>query len=52
MKNQKTFADVAGLVEEKEQLEEIVDFLGTAEIYEFRCQNPERRDYGGPPGNR
>ncbi len=25
-------------------------FGGTAEIYEFRCQNPERRDYGGPSG--
>ena len=40
--NTVNFENVAGLREEKEDLEEIVDFLRNPEIYPCRCKNPER----------
>jgi len=47
----KTFADVAGLVEEKEQLEEIVDFLESPQKYtELGARIPKGVIMVGPPG--
>ena len=47
----KTFADVAGLVEEKEQLEEIVDFLEAPEKYtKLGARIPKGVIMVGPPG--
>ncbi len=47
----KTFADVAGLVEEKEQLEEIVDFLSAPEKYtKLGARIPKGVIMVGPPG--
>ena len=47
----KTFADVAGLVEEKEQLEEIVDFLADPEKYtRLGARIPKGLIMVGPPG--
>ena len=47
----KTFADVAGLVEEKEQLEEIVDFLETPQKYtNLGARIPKGVIMVGPPG--
>ena len=48
-----TFAQVAGLREEKEELEEIVRFPESAEeIYPGRSADPERRTFRGTSGNR
>lgn len=47
----KTFADVAGLVEEKEQLEEIVDFLSNPTKYtKLGARIPKGVLMVGPPG--
>ena len=47
----KTFADVAGLVEEKEQLEEIVDFLSAPNKYtKLGARIPKGVIMVGPPG--
>ena len=47
----KTFADVAGLIEEKEQLEEIVDFLKSPRKYtELGARIPKGVLMVGPPG--
>lgn len=47
----KTFDDVAGLVEEKEQLEELVDFLANPEKYnELGARIPKGVILVGPPG--
>lgn len=47
----KTFADVAGLVEEKEQLEEIVDFLADPQKYtNLGARIPKGVIMVGPPG--
>lgn len=47
----KTFADVAGLVEEKEQLEEIVDFLSAPDKYtKLGARIPKGVIMVGPPG--
>ena len=47
----KTFADVAGLVEEKEQLEEIVDFLSAPHKYtKLGARIPKGVIMVGPPG--
>lgn len=47
----KTFADVAGLVEEKEQLEEIVDFLEDPQKYtNLGARIPKGVIMVGPPG--
>ena len=47
----KTFADVAGLVEEKEQLEEIVDFLSAPSKYtKLGARIPKGVLMVGPPG--
>lgn len=47
----KTFDDVAGLVEEKEQLEEIVDFLEAPQKYtELGARIPKGVIMVGPPG--
>ncbi len=47
----KTFADVAGLVEEKEQLEEIVDFLSSPAKYtQLGARIPKGVVMVGPPG--
>ena len=47
----KTFADVAGLVEEKEQLEEIVDFLEAPQKYtNLGARIPKGVMMVGPPG--
>ena len=47
----KTFADVAGLVEEKEQLEEIVDFLEAPQKYtNLGARIPKGGIMVGPPG--
>lgn len=47
----KTFADVAGLVEEKEQLEEIVDFLVDPQKYtDLGARIPKGVIMVGPPG--
>ncbi|MDE6636019.1 MAG: AAA family ATPase, partial [Lachnospiraceae bacterium] len=47
----KTFKDVAGLVEEKEQLEEIVDFLRSPKKYiELGARIPKGVLMVGPPG--
>ncbi len=47
----KTFADVAGLVEEKEQLEEIVDFLSSPQKYtDLGARIPKGVIMVGPPG--
>ena len=47
----KTFADVAGLVEEKEQLEEIVDFLEAPQKYtNLGARIPKGVIMVGPPG--
>ncbi len=47
----KTFADVAGLVEEKEQLEEIVDFLADPKKYtRLGARIPKGVIMVGPPG--
>ena len=48
---EKTFADVAGLTEEKEQLEEIVDFLKAPKKYtELGARIPKGVLMVGPPG--
>ncbi|MCR5691794.1 MAG: ATP-dependent zinc metalloprotease FtsH [Eubacterium sp.] len=48
---QKTFADVAGLQEEKEQLEEIVDFLSAPDKYtKLGARIPKGVILVGPPG--
>ena len=48
---EKTFADVAGLVEEKEQLEEIVDFLSDPQKYtNLGARIPKGVIMVGPPG--
>ena len=48
---EKTFADVAGLVEEKEQLEEIVDFLADPQKYtNLGARIPKGVIMVGPPG--
>ena len=48
---QKTFADVAGLVEEKEQLAEIVDFLADPQKYtNLGARIPKGVIMVGPPG--
>ena len=47
----KTFSDVAGLVEEKEQLEEIVDFLEAPQKYtDLGARIPKGVIMVGPPG--
>lgn len=47
----KTFDDVAGLVEEKEQLEEIVDFLSAPQKYtDLGARIPKGVIMVGPPG--
>ncbi len=47
----KTFADVAGLVEEKDQLEEIVDFLASPQKYtQLGARIPKGVILVGPPG--
>ena len=47
----KMFADVAGLVEEKEQLEEIVDFLASPQKYtKLGARIPKGVIMVGPPG--
>ncbi|MCH5252835.1 MAG: ATP-dependent zinc metalloprotease FtsH [Lachnospiraceae bacterium] len=47
----KTFEDVAGLVEEKEQLEEIVDFLSAPQKYtKLGARIPKGVIMVGPPG--
>ncbi len=47
----KTFADVAGLVEEKEQLEEVVDFLADPDKYtRLGARIPKGVIMVGPPG--
>ncbi len=47
----KTFQDVAGLVEEKEQLEEIVDFLASPQKYnKLGARIPKGVILVGPPG--
>jgi cell division protease FtsH len=47
----KTFSDVAGLVEEKEQLEEIVDFLAEPDKYtKLGARIPKGVILVGPPG--
>lgn len=47
-----TFKDVAGLQEEKEDLEEVVDFLKSPQKYtKVGSQNSERSDPCGPSGN-
>lgn len=47
----KTFADVAGLVEEKDQLEEIVDFLADPQKYtNLGARIPKGVIMVGPPG--
>ena len=49
--NQTTFADVAGLQEEKEELEEIVDFLKNPQKYtELGARIPKGVILVGPPG--
>ena len=50
-KNRKTFADVAGADEEKEELEEIVDFLKAPRKYlEIGARIPKGVLLVGPPG--
>ena len=50
-KEKKTFADVAGLYEEKEQLEEIVDFLANPEKFtKLGARIPKGIILVGPPG--
>lgn len=50
-KREKTFKDVAGLVEEKEQLEEIVDFLSNPAKYtKLGARIPKGVLMEGPPG--
>ena len=50
-KKEKTFKDVAGLVEEKEQLEEIVDFLSNPSKYtKLGARIPKGVLMVGPPG--
>ena len=50
-KEKKTFADVAGLYEEKEQLEEIVDFLANPDKYtKLGARIPKGIILVGPPG--
>lgn len=50
-KNRKTFADVAGADEEKEELEEIVDFLKSPRKYlEIGARIPKGVLLVGPPG--
>ena len=49
----KKFKDVAGLVEEKEQLEEMVDFLKAPSKYtKLGARIPKGVTYGWPSGNR
>ena len=50
-KEKKTFADVAGLYEEKEQLEEVVDFLANPEKFtKLGARIPKGMILVGPPG--
>ncbi|MBR6229073.1 MAG: ATP-dependent zinc metalloprotease FtsH [Eubacterium sp.] len=50
-KEKKTFADVAGLFEEKEQLEEVVDFLASPDKYtKLGARIPKGIILVGPPG--
>lgn len=50
-KNEVTFADVAGLEEEKEELQEIVDFLRTPKKYsDIGARIPKGALLVGPPG--
>lgn len=50
-KREKTFKDVAGLIEEKEQLEEIVDFLSNPAKYtKLGARIPKGVLMEGPPG--
>ncbi len=50
-KTKKTFADVAGLYEEKEQLDEVVDFLAAPEKYtKLGARIPKGIILVGPPG--
>ncbi|HAK57979.1 MAG TPA: cell division protein FtsH, partial [Lachnospiraceae bacterium] len=50
-KKKKTFADVAGLYEEKEQLEEVVDFLSAPDKYtKLGARIPKGIILVGPPG--
>lgn len=50
-KNKVTFADVAGAVEEKEELQEVVDFLKTPKTYvELGAKIPKGILLVGPPG--
>ncbi len=50
-KNKKTFADVAGADEEKEELKEIVDFLKNPKVYsELGARIPKGVLLVGPPG--
>ena len=50
-KEKKSFADVAGLYEEKEQLEEVVDFLANPEKFtKLGARIPKGMILVGPPG--
>jgi cell division protease FtsH len=51
-KKKVTFADVAGAEEEKEELREIVDFSGAAEIHLTGRENPQGRAARRPSGHR
>lgn len=46
-----TFSQVAGLKEEKEELQEIVDFKESFEIHKDRCKNSKGSSNGRPSWN-